>query len=1566
MRFPSFFRSLRAHTDGGAVPTETSVSSQSHQSPRAARAILPAIVGLGVLSLGVLSLGVLGLRAQSGAPPTIAVSNHALTNSGRIEGSAQQLLGESINLGAYFGGDLLVPGNPKVKANGKPNWKGQRSGGGSSSPSNYQVTLSPSATLGYLVTQSDPVALDNVPAPLNPTGSRSVTVNSAGDVANIGSWNTVRDLNLNGGNADVAVPSGTYGNFQVNSGALVLGTPNNNAPAVYNFQNLTFSSITRLKCVGPVAVTVRNGMTVNSVLGSPENQSWLQLRISSGGLNINSSGLIYGAVRVPKGSVSVNGTVWGSVQSDRLTVNSGGAIKLATIVEPTPVPTATPAPTPVPTPTSTPLPQVSPFLECVENLGNGQYRARFGTNVPGATAQIIPVGTAAGNENKFTPAPIDRNQPTSFSPGRTVNSFQVIFDGSDLTWTLRGRTVTASANSNGCPVPTPTPTVAPTATPTPAPTATPTPAPTATPTPIPNRAPVAVDDAYSVDEDGTLSVPTLGILSNDSDPDNDPFQAQLASGPSYGTLELNPNGSFIYVPAANYNGADSFTYRAGDGALSSQATTVAITVNPVNDAPVASGQDLNVDEDGQVFFRLTAADIDRDGLTLSVVSGPQHGAITGDPSGMVYRPAPGFFGQDSLEFVASDGTATSARATVNFTVRHVNRTPYAQPDAYSTDEDTPLTVAAPGVLANDLDDAGDVLSAVLTSAPAHGTLQLQSDGSFGYAPNPDYFGSDSFRYQPRDNGNPALTGSPITVTITVRPVEDTPVGAPDFYATDEDTPLTVSAPGVLANDSDADGDALTARYMGNAANGQVTLNLDGSFTFTPNANFNGTGSFDYRVNDGTLNSQNATVTITVNAVNDAPVATDVDAGMVAAGGSATGRLAATDVDNPPAALTYAVVDAPAHGTVTVNSPFGTLPGAGPDAFRYVVTPGDNYVGADSFTYRATDASGAVSNLARVTLNILAPPAPVVARSDEFSTTDAANGPLSGNVLSNDSGDGPLTATLVSNVAQGTLSLNADGGFIYRRTNNFLGDDSFTYRAVNPGGVASDVATVTIHVTHVNRAPYPNVDYYSVGANGTLNVGAPGVLGNDTDVDITDYGARFGDKLTASLLLTERARYGTVTVRADGSFDYVLNSALPAQRLEDSFYYNISDGQGGASIGRVAILIDLANNAPVAQSQSLVLGANQYYLPITLSGNDPDGDPITYELLSLPTQGTLRSPSGGPLKVGQIYSSNGIFYQRPQGAPNSGAPRDSFAFRVRDARGAYSGSATVTIRISAINSAPVAVDDEAATTGGAITVAVTANDTDADGDALRITSVSGGRIGSSVTITSDGKSVIYNPSSTFDPGSGDSFTYFVTDGLSAPILGRVFIRQVRAGNVDGIVRSLSGNGGYLGDGIVNLDGSGQTASANTKAPSNYPGSAPYQIVLRNTGSSSDSVVLRGPAREPGASATSAQWSVRYFYNYNTTGNGVDITDQVASDAGWQTNALAVGQSVSVRVEVRAYSTVPAGTSLTSLFSVSSARDAGARDVVGAISTNGVSATINGASAMINGASAMINGVSATIS
>src|SRR6185369_9445067 len=348
--------------------------------------------------------------------------------------------------------------------------------------------------------------------------------------------------------------------------------------------------------------------------------------------------------------------------------------------------------------------------------------------------------------------------------------------------------------------------------------------------------------------------------------------------PAHGTLTPNSDGSFSYTPEADYNGADSFTYQASDGQTNSETATVTINVGPLNDAPVAADDSFVTPEDTTLTVSVPgvlANDTDSDGDTLNVilVSQPSHGTLTFNSSGSFsYTPATNYNGSDSFTYQASDGQTTSATATVTILVDPpVNDAPVAADDSYTTAEDTTLNVAAPGVLGNDIDVDGDVLSPVLVSGPGHGTLTLNSDGSFSYIPAANYNGPDSFTYQASDGQTNSETA---TVTLTIGSVNDAPVAVDDSYTTAEDTTLTVGAPGVLANDSDVDGDALSATLVISPAHGTLAFNSDGSFTYTPAANYNGPDSFTYQLNDGQADSGVATVNLTITGVNDVPVAAD--------------------------------------------------------------------------------------------------------------------------------------------------------------------------------------------------------------------------------------------------------------------------------------------------------------------------------------------------------------------------------------------------------------------------------------------------------------------------------------------------------------------------------------------------------------------------------------------------------------------------------------------------------------------------------------------------------------------
>src|SRR5207248_1452525 len=358
-----------------------------------------------------------------------------------------------------------------------------------------------------------------------------------------------------------------------------------------------------------------------------------------------------------------------------------------------------------------------------------------------------------------------------------------------------------------------------------------------------------------------------------TDVEGSPLTYAIVTGPAHGAL-TGVAPALTYTPAANYNGIDSFTFTANDGSLDSNIGTVSITVAGVNDAPVAVNDSYSTNEDAPLTVAAPGVlgndtDIDSPTLTAIVVAGPAHGTLTLNPDGsFLYTPAANFNGSDTFTYKVTDGSLESNTATVALTINAVNDAPVAVADNYLTNEDTPLTMAAPGVLVNDTDVDGTTLTAVLVTGPSHGTLTLTGDGSFSYTPAANFNGTDTFTYTASDGSSSSAAA---TVSILVNAVNDAPIVANDSYTMNEDTPLTVAAPGVLGNDTDVDSATLTAVLVAGPAHG-VLSGAAPALTYTPAANYNGSDSFTFKANDGSLDSNIATVTIAVAPVNDAPVA----------------------------------------------------------------------------------------------------------------------------------------------------------------------------------------------------------------------------------------------------------------------------------------------------------------------------------------------------------------------------------------------------------------------------------------------------------------------------------------------------------------------------------------------------------------------------------------------------------------------------------------------------------------------------------------------------------------------
>ena len=268
------------------------------------------------------------VSAQTSGTALVA---HAPTLNGRVEGSIQQMSAESVTLNgsASVTGNLLLPGTPTVRLNGKPAYNGTLDGAGGLSPSDYQVTLNGGASLNRVIRRTDPVSLVPVAAPPQPTGTQNVSLNKAGQ--SVGTWAQLRNLTLNGSMGQVAVPAGTYGDFTANGGSgFTLGIAGASQPAVYNFQHLTLNGNAVINVVGPVVVTLANGSAFNGSMGASAHPDWLVLAVAANDLTLNGGASLYGYVNAPAGAVTVNGgsQLVGGLTSGRLTVNGNGVVRL--------------------------------------------------------------------------------------------------------------------------------------------------------------------------------------------------------------------------------------------------------------------------------------------------------------------------------------------------------------------------------------------------------------------------------------------------------------------------------------------------------------------------------------------------------------------------------------------------------------------------------------------------------------------------------------------------------------------------------------------------------------------------------------------------------------------------------------------------------------------------------------------------------------------------------------------------------------------------------------------------------------------------------------------------------------------------------------------------------------------------------------------------------------------------------------------------------------------------------------------------------------------------------------
>ncbi|WP_458794367.1 tandem-95 repeat protein, partial [Vibrio parahaemolyticus] len=796
-------------------------------------------------------------------------------------------------------------------------------------------------------------------------------------------------------------------------------------------------------------------------------------------------------------------------------------------------------------------------------------------------------------------------------------------------------------------------------------------------TPV-NDSPVAVDDTTSIQEDTAV---TIDVLTNDTDVDGDKLSIESASVPKeQGTVEV-VDGKLVFTPAENFNGDAEITYTVTDGELTDEAK-VTVTVNPVNDMPTIKVDAVeSITEDAvstdTVLATLTVRDTDtpEDQLTVSLennsngyfvlvgnevkltqagvdavnndelnlkdltisasvsdginptasdsdslivnrvndaptventiadqvlsedfasytidlndafkdsdsalefsVSGNSNVLVSIENGIATISPTADWNGSETLTFTATDPSGESVSQTVNFTVAPVAD---IVADKTTVVEDTPTIIK---VLGNDTFEGDDkVVSLDTNNGPANGTVSVNPDGSVTYTPNDNYHGADSFTYIVTSGGVSEST----TVNVDVTPVNDAPVAKDDIATTQEDTAVTID---VLPNDSDVDGDKLSIQSASvPEAQGKVEI-VDGKLVFTPAENFHGDAEITYTLTDGALTDQ-ATVNVTVNAVNDTPVVESNLADQTLAEDFTPYTIdlntAFSDVDNVDGELTFSV-SGNSNVLVSIENGIATI------------SPTADWNGSEILTFKATDPSG--ESISQTVNFTVAPVADIVADK----ATVVEDTPTIIKVLGNDTfegGDQVVSLDTNNGPANGTVSVNPDGSVTYTPNDNYHGTDSFTY-IVTSGGVSESTA-VNVDVTPVNDAPVAKDDIATTQEDTAVTIDA---LPNDTDAD--------GDKLSIESASVPKEQ-GTVEV-VDGKLVFT-----PAENFngDAEITYTVTDGQL-TDEAKVTVTVNPVNDAPTIKVDAVesitedAVNTDTVVATLTVRDTDTPEDQLTVSL-----------------------------------------------------------------------------------------------------------------------------------------------------------------------------------------------------------------------------------------------------------------------------------------------------------------------------------------------------------------
>ena len=754
-----------------------------------------------------------------------------------------------------------------------------------------------------------------------------------------------------------------------------------------------------------------------------------------------------------------------------------------------------------------------------------------------------------------------------------------------------------------------------------------------------NQNPVAMDDSATT---GFETPVTINVVNNDTDAESTTTCISgIATQPGNGSVAISANGTdIVYTPADGFSGTDTFVYTACDDDGGTDTATVTVVVDPAatNQPPMAVDDEVTTPFNNAITIDPTVNDTDSDGDTLEVTgtTDPANGSVTTTGNNIVYTPDNNFTGQDTFDYTITDGQGNNVTATVIVNVsNNTNQNPVAVDDSATTPFETPVSI---NVVSNDTDaESTTTCISGIATQPGNGAVAISANGTdIVYTPEAGFSGTDTFVYTACDDDGATDTA---TVTVTVDPsTNQPPMATDDDFSTPLNTAITIDP---TVNDTDSDGDTLEVTGTTNPANGSVST-TGNNVVYTPDNNFTGQDTFEYTITDGQGNNVTATVTVTVEPANQAPKLTDDE---VTTPFNTAIVMDVTNNDTDPDGDTLSVISTtnPDNGSVTTTGN------------NITYTPANGFTGVDSYTYTVTDNNGnnatatAVVNVSAGTLGIDA--------VDDTANTDYETD-VTINVASNDTdldgGAYTCVRNIVTDPANGSLEISTTGQhIIYKPYDNFTGTDTFVYTACDADGdLATATVTVNVGAPPVNLPPVLSPNY--AGIQGYFPVTIR-VLEDDSDPE--------GDTLSI-----ERIHTGPFNGTATISGDVVIYEAANGYVGADSFYYEVSDGNGNLVSERVDIDVKNDNTDPeIATIPAITANATgSTTTDIASYLSDADGD-------------TVHVAVADALS-GTITFSGTVLTYTPNYAEVSSGGTDTIYLTVSDGQGGTASSDGITVHI----------------------------------------------------------------------------------------------------------------------------------------------------------------------------------------------------------------------------------------------------------------------------------------------